>query len=362
MAAAVDFHPLTIADVKAETDDSVAITLDIPDHLRGEFTHVPGQHLVVRADIDGADVRRSYSICSAPDGETLTIGVKRIPDGLFSTYATTELATGDVIDVMSPIGEFVLEPHDQPTRRAVMIAAGSGITPILSMVTTELTSSPGSEVTLIYGNRTTTSIMFHEELEALKNRYPARFQVVHVLSRETHNVPLFQGRIDSEKLQLLAEHLIDVDRVDDWYMCGPLDMVESLTKELSALDVATDDIHYELFFDERIESVPDDTTAEGLIDVTLTLDGRTSLIAVDPEGPALLDYARSVRAEVPFACKGGMCATCKAVVVDGDVTLAKNYALTAEELEAGYILTCQAHPTGDGPVSISFDVHAGIGR
>ncbi len=360
---AVEFHPLTIADVKAETDDSVSITFDVPESLRAEFRHLPGQHVVVRAELDGDDVRRSYSICSPPGDPSLRIGVKRIPDGAFSTFATTRLAAGDVVDVMAPIGEFIASCDPAAARRSVMIAAGSGITPILSMITTVLRDEPASEVTLVYGNRTSRSIMFLEELEALKNRYPDRFQVVHILSREPHQVPLFEGRVDAEKLRSLTSTLIDPGLVDDWYLCGPLDMIETITTELAELGVGPEAIHYELFYDQRIETVPDVTVpAAGLTEVTLTLDGRTSVVQVDPGGPPLLDYARTVRPEVPFACKGGMCATCKAVVIDGDVTMAKNYALTDGEVAAGFVLTCQAHPTGDRPVAISYDVHGGIGR
>ena len=359
----VEFHPLTISEIRAETDEAVSIVFDVPPGLRDSFGHVPGQHLVLRAEIDGDDVRRLYSICSAPGDPSLRVGIKRIPNGVFSTYATTALSPGDVVEVMTPIGDFGSACSKEHTKSYVMVAAGSGITPILSMVTAILRDEPGSEVTLLYGNRTTQTIMFHEDIEALKNRYHARLQVVHVLSREPHQVPLFQGRIDAEKLRLLAETLIDVPGIDDWYVCGPLEMVESLTGQLEELGVPADQVHSELFFDERIDTVPEVSgTIEGLVETTVTLDGRTSVVRVDPNGPSLLDYARSVRAEVPFACKGGMCATCKAVTIEGDVAMDKNYALTADEVEAGYILTCQAHPTGSGPVAISYDVHGGMGR
>ena len=360
----VDFHPLTITDMAVETDDSVSITFHIPDPLRPEFRHLPGQHLVLRADIGGSDVRRSYSICSPPGEPSLRVGVKRIPDGVFSTFATTELVVGDVLEVMAPIGEFTITTDTgEEARRSVMIAAGSGITPILSMISAMLRDEPAAEVTLIYGNRTSRTIMFHEDLEALKNRYPSRFQVIHILSREPHQVSLFEGRVDAQKLRLLANTLIDVESINDWYLCGPLDMVEVIIATLSELEVPADRVHYELFFDERIETVATvDGPAEGLVEMSVTLDGRTSVVPVDPGGPPLLDYARSVRAEVPFACKGGMCATCKAVVLDGGVTMTKNYALTTGEVDAGFVLTCQAHPKGDGPLAISYDVHGGIGR
>jgi len=359
----VEFHPLTIADVKPETEDSVSISFTVPDELRESFRHVPGQHVVVRADIGDTDVRRSYSICSRPGDDALRIAVKRIPDGAFSTYATTQLMTGDILDVMAPIGEFTTTFEPTQARHHVMIAAGSGITPILSMVSTILQVEPSTQVSLIYGNRTTQSIMFLEELEALKNRYPTRLQVVHVLSREPHQVPLFQGRVDAEKMHLLAEQLLDVGAVDEWYLCGPLEMVEDITTTLGQLGVPAGAVHSELFFDERIESIVEpDGAAEGLTETSVTIDGRTSVVHIDPDGPPILDYARAVRPEVPFACKGGMCATCKAVVVEGEATMAKNYALTDEEIEAGFILTCQAHPKGTKALAIDYDVHGGIGR
>ncbi|MDG2113788.1 MAG: 2Fe-2S iron-sulfur cluster-binding protein, partial [Actinomycetota bacterium] len=198
----------------------------------------------------------------------------------------------------------------------------------------------------------------------LKNRFPDRLQLIHILSREPHEIPLFEGRIDAAKLRALVGSLIDVDRVDAWYLCGPLDMVETAQATLTdELGVAAERVHQELFFDERIEVpvVDESADAEGLVTMSVTLDGRTSAVSVDPDGASLLDYARSVRAEVPFACKGGMCASCKAQVTEGDVRLEKNYALTTEELDAGYILTCQSHPV-DGDVSITFDTHGGLGR
>jgi ring-1,2-phenylacetyl-CoA epoxidase subunit PaaE len=358
----VEFHSLPVR-VRRETDDAVSLSFDVPDELRDTFRHVPGQHLVLRADLDGEDVRRSYSICTSPNGADLRVGIKRIPGGAFSTYATTALADGDRMDVMAPIGEFCHRPDPATTANYVALVAGSGITPVLSILSTILEVEPHSSCTLVYGNRNTGSIMFLEDLEALKNRYPDRFQLVHVLSREPHEIPLFEGRIDGDKIRSLAGSLVDVASVDHWFLCGPLDMVETARATLTAdLGVPAEAVHQELFFDQRIEIPP---TADGADDesVTLsfTLDGRTSTVQVAPDGPSLLDHARTVRAEVPFACKGGMCATCKAQVTSGDVELEKNYALTEAELDAGFVLTCQAHPVG-GDVAITFDTHGGLGR
>ena len=357
----VEFHPLPVR-VHRETADSVSLTFEIPDALRSAFEHVPGQHLVLRADIGGEDVRRSYSICSSASDPEVRVGIKHLPGGRFSTWATQQLRDGDVIDVMAPIGEFTHEPDPTATGFYVGLAAGSGITPVLSIISSILELEPASRCLLVYGNRTTTSIMFLEDLEALKNRFPERFQLIHVLSREPHDVPLFAGRIDDDKLRRLASTLIDVDQVDGWYLCGPLDMVESAEATLADLGVAPDKVHQELFFDERVD-LPETSgePAAGMVTMRVTLDGRTSEVAVDPDGPSLLDYARAARPEVPFACKGGMCATCKASVVSGEVRLDKNYALTEDEVAAGLVLTCQAHPVG-GDVEISYDTHGGLGR
>lgn len=359
--SSVEFYPLQVS-VRPETEDSVRVSFDVPPEWREAFRHVPGQHLVLRAELGGKEVRRSYSVCTSNGDDALSVGIKRIPGGVFSTYATTALRDGDTLDVLAPIGEFCHDPHPGTAGSYVGLAAGSGITPVLSILASILEVEPASRCTLVYGNRSTASIMFLEDLQALKNRYPERFQVIHILSREPHEVPLFQGRIDAEKLRALATSIIDVVGVDSWFLCGPLDMVQTARETLTALGVADTAVNYELFFDERIDVVPEVAeTRDGSVELVVTIDGRSSSVRVDPEGPALLDYARSLRPEVPFACKGGMCATCKAMVVSGEVTMNKNYALTADELAAGYILTCQSHAQR-GDVAITFDVHGGVGR
>ncbi len=357
---AIRFHALRVAEVEPLTEDSVAVTFDVPDDLRPRFLHIPGQHIVIKAEIDGEEVRRTYSICSPPG--TVRIGIKRIPDGVFSNYATTQLAVDDMLDVMAPIGEFTLDPAAVTGGRYVAVVAGSGVTPVLSMVSATLDLQSNAHFTVLYGNRTSQSIMFIEELEGLKDRFPSRLQLFHVLSREPHQVPLFEGRIDGEKIRAMADSLIDVAGIDGWFLCGPLDMVETVQATLTELGVKSDQVHSELFFDQRIETLPSSTQSgngvggdeDGLCQVKVTINGRTSELRARPDGPPLLDYARSVRAEVPFACKGGMCATCKAVVSSGEVTMTKNYALTNEELDAGFVLTCQSHPVTD-EVHLNFD-------
>ena len=342
--------------VRPETSDSVSLTFALPEHLRSTFGHVPGQHVVLRATIGGEEVRRSYSICTSPNGCSLRVGVKRIPGGVFSTFATTELADGDTLEVMAPIGEFSHRPQPGAAANYVFLAAGSGITPVLSMLSAILEIEDNSRCTLVYGNRSVGSIMFLEDLEALKDRYPQRLQLIHTLSRERNEIPLFEGRIDEAKLRQLAASLIAVDAVDAWFVCGPLDMVETVNHTLGELGVDGSRLHHELFFDQRIETLPEtDTETEGLVTMTVTLDGRTSSVHVDPAGPSLLDYARSIRPEVPFACKGGMCASCKCLVTSGAATMVKNYALTEAEVAQGYILSCQAHPAS-GDLALSYDL------
>ena len=350
----VEFHPLPVT-VRPETDDSVRVTFDVPEHLRSLFTHQPGQHLVLRADIDGVEVRRSYSICTSPEAAAPSVGIKRIEGGAFSTFATTALADGDTIDVLPPIGEFAHTVDPAAAGNYVAIAAGSGITPVLSIVTTILDQEPASRVTLVYGNRSVGSIMFLDEVEGLKNTYPDRFQLIHVLSRETNDIELFNGRIDEAKLRRLTSSLIAPETVDQWFVCGPLGLVETATATLAEIGVDPGIVRSELFFDERIEepAVPAAET-EHALSLRFTLDGRTSEVGVTAKGPSLLDFARTVRPEAPFACKGGMCASCKARLLDGEVTMAKNYALTDEDLAVGYILSCQAHPKGD--VTITYDL------
>ena len=352
---AVEFHPLTVS-VRPETEDSVCVSFDVPDELGPTFRHLPGQHVVLRADLDGVDVRRSYSICTSPDSGTLSVGIKRLEGGAFSTFATTKLADGDVIDVLPPIGEFAHHVERSAAANYVALAAGSGITPILAIITTILEQEPASRVTLVYGNRKVASVMSLEPLEGLKNRYPDRFQLIHVLSREPNAVELFHGRIDDQKLRMLASSLIAVDAVDAWFVCGPLGLVETAQDTLVDLGVAIDRIQSELFFDERIEEpAPSLEGGDGDLQLTVTIGGRSSVVAVNRDGPSLLDYARSIRPEAPFACKGGMCASCKALLLEGEVTLVKNYALTEAELAHGYILSCQAHPVG-GDVAITYDL------
>lgn len=343
------FHELRVTEVTPLTEDSVSVTFDVPEELSQAFRYIPGQHVTVRAMIDGQDVRRSYSICANAATGKLRVGIKRLTGGLFSTYATTQMAAGDVLHVMPPVGEFTIDLDPGKARRAVAIAAGSGITPVLSLISSSLEAEPDARWTLLYGNRTANSIMFLDELEGLKDRYRDRFQILHILSREGSDVPLLSGRIDAEKIRLIYERLMGAAEVDGWYLCGPYDMVMTARETLGELGVAEETIHDELFFAGPVDESklpPEPLPGEGSVELTVILDGRAVTTRMAPEN-TVLDAALRVRSELPFSCKGGMCATCKGRIEEGEVSMDKNYALIDSEVEAGFVLTCQSHPTTD---------------
>lgn len=340
------FHPLKVKAIDMITDDSVAITFDVPPELATEYEFAAGQHLTVRRA--GDEVRRSYSICSAAASGVLRIGVKRIPGGEFSSYAATGLRVGDTIDVMTPLGRFGTPLDPANAKHYAFIAAGSGITPVLSLIATTLAVEPQSRVTLLYGNRTAGSVMFADELADLKDRYAERLHLVHVLSRESTDVELFSGRIDNDRLRRMLDALLPVKSVDEWFLCGPYAMVIGAQQLLLDEGVPRESVHAELFHvgDEvpvaRVEqSVIDGDAAE----VTVILDGRRSTFPLGEQGKAVLDATLAVRTDAPFACKGGVCGTCRAKVVEGSVRMDTNWALEQDEIRAGYVLTCQSHPT-----------------
>jgi ring-1,2-phenylacetyl-CoA epoxidase subunit PaaE len=345
----VDFHPLRVLEVSALTDDSVAVTFDVPEELTETFRYLPGQHVTIRAVIEGEDVRRSYSICSNALGGKLRVGIKRLPGGVFSAWAIDELQAGHVIDVMPPVGEFTIDPDPTNPGHRVAIAAGSGITPVLSLIGTTLEREPGSSWTLLYGNRTANSVMFLEELEGLKDRYPGRFQLFHLLSREGSDLPFLSGRIDEGKIRLVHDRLLRGRDISGWYLCGPYDLVMMARRILDDLGVDEALIHDELFFAGPLDPdslPPEPPPGEGSVDLTVILDGRAVETRMTPE-TSILDAALRVRSELPFSCKGGMCATCKGRIEEGEVRMDKNYALVDTEVEAGYVLTCQSHPVSD---------------
>jgi len=351
------FHALTVDSVEPLTSDAVALTFDVPAALSATYRYLPGQHVTLKAIIDGEDVRRSYSICENANEGTLRVGIKRLPGGAFSTYATTAVAPGDVIEVMPPVGEFTITPDPTVARSYGAVAAGSGITPVISLISTVLQAEPHSSFTLVFGNRNAGAIMFLEELEGLKDRYSDRFQLVHVLTGEIAMVPLFSGRLDAAKLGELFDRVVDAAHVDEWYLCGPYEVVTAAREVLEARGVSPDCVHDELFFAGPADAsaLPPAPTEDeaGTVSLTFALDGRSSQVRMRPE-TSVLDAALGVRPELPFSCKGGMCASCKARVIEGTVEMDKNFALVEADLAAGYVLTCQSHPTSDA-VSVDFD-------
>ena len=345
------FHPLTIAGIEPLTDDSIAVTFDVPEELREDYEFRHGQHITVRTELAGDDVRRNYSICSPASSGVLRIAVKRLPGGAFSEHALGMLKVGDVLDVMTPSGRFFTELDPANQNHYVCIAAGSGITPVLSIVATTLETEPRSRVTLIYANRTHKTVMFLEEVEDLKDRYADRFHLVHVLSREPQEVELFSGRLDTDRMSRFLDAIVPPETVDHWFLCGPFEMVSSLRKLLVAEGVSKKAVHAEVF---HVETAPPvrrttpsvDAEATGA-DVTITLDGRQSRFKLHTDWPPVLEAALAVRADAPFACKGGVCGTCRAKLLEGTVEMDTNWALEPEEIERGYVLTCQSHPTSD---------------
>jgi ring-1,2-phenylacetyl-CoA epoxidase subunit PaaE len=352
---AVEFHTLKVARVEPVTDNSVAVTFAIPDDLAESFVHQPGQHVIVKTTIDGETVRRSYSICSPSGDPELTIGIKHLNGGVFSTYANTELSPGDTLEVTPPTGDFTIEVDPDNANHYIAIAAGSGITPVLSMISSVLVTESASRFTLIYGNRDGRSVMFLDELDALKNRFPDRFVMFHILSRESHAIELFEGRIDEQKLIRLFSTVVDAATASDWFLCGPSGMVRAAQDVLRAGGVPDANIHDELFFagdDTSFIPVSDDIVGS---EVKFTLNGRTSTIIVDPDGAPILDHALAVRPDAPFSCRSGACASCRARVTAGDVAMDRNWSLNQEEVDAGQILTCQSHPVSD-LVELTYDL------
>jgi ring-1,2-phenylacetyl-CoA epoxidase subunit PaaE len=349
------FHPLTIASIEPLTEDSVTITFDVPEELRADYVFSHGQHLTIRTELAGDDVRRNYSICSPASSGVLRVAVKRLPGGAFSEHALEVLRPGDTLDVMTPSGRFFTDLDPAHRKHYVCVAAGSGITPVLSIIASTLEVEPQSTVSLVYANRTHRTVMFLEELEDLKDTYPERFQLIHVLSREPQEVELFSGRLDSDRMGRILDHLMPPDTVDEWFLCGPFDLVSDLRKLLLSEGVSKKAIHAEIFhvdsgMTKAVRPTPAETTPAEGADVTITLDGRRSSFRLAPDGPPVLEAALTVRADAPFACKGGVCGTCRAKVVEGTVEMDTNWALEPDEVEKGYVLTCQSHPTSSSVV------------
>jgi ring-1,2-phenylacetyl-CoA epoxidase subunit PaaE len=352
VAARRRFHELTVARVDRLCEDAVAVTFDVPEALATEFDFRPGQSLTVRRVVGGQDERRSYSIC-APAGDPPRIGVREVPGGAMSGWLTREVMPGDRVEVQPPSGSFT--PDLGVPGRHVLVAAGSGITPVLSIVASAL-RDPRSAVTLLYGNRRADTVMFADEVADLKDAHPSRLQLAHVLSREPQEVELFSGRLDAARLRRLLPALCDVADVDHWWLCGPYGMVTDAIAVLAELGVPAERLHRELFY---VEETPpeqerhDEPPLTGGCEVTVVLDGRRTTATI-PAGTPVLDGAQTVRPDLPFACKGGVCGTCRAKIVSGEVRMRRNFALEQAELDAGFVLTCQSLPVTE-QLTVDYD-------
>ena len=356
------FHQLSVKEVRKETADCISVAFEIPAHLKSEFTFTQGQNITLKAIIDGEELRRSYSVCSSPlDGE-LRIAVKKVIDGKFSSWANQNLTKGSIIDVLPASGKFFTTLNASNKKNYVGFAAGSGITPLLSIIKTTLHTEPRSSFTLIYGNKNRASIIFKEELEALKNKFLDRFSIHHILSQEKTETPLNEGRIDAVKCATVFKHLLDLKTCDEFFICGPQTMIFSIKDWLEQHAVESRKIHFELFTvpgerksevrSQKFETV--DALNNKLSSITIKLDGISFDFNLAYNGEAILDAALKTGADLPFACKGGVCATCRAKLLTGEVFMDNNYALEPEEVKNGYILTCQSHPRSE-KVSIDFD-------
>ena len=345
------FHPLTVAHVKRETRDAVVLTLAVPDELQETFRFKQGQYLTFRAEIDGEEIRRSYSICSAA-GDLCRVGVKKVPDGAFSTWVNDTVRPGQVLEAMPPIGNFSVPLEPSNRNHYVGFAAGSGITPLLSIIKTTLATESHSQFSLFYGNRASSTIMFREELEDLKNRHLGNLSVTHILSREHQEIDLFNGRIDRQKCKLLFKHWLDVETVDAAFICGPQQMMLEVAESLQEHGLDKRQIKFELFASadrgerRRAPRAPGPARTD-VCEATITLDGLSRSFAFAKNTLTLLDAAMREGLEVPYACKAGVCSTCRAMLVEGQADMDANYALEDYEIARGYVLTCQAYPVSD---------------
>ena len=356
------FHSLEVSRVVPETAGAVRVTLDVPERLAREFAFKPGQYLTFERDIDGERVRRSYSICNIP-GEPLEVGIKLQPGGRFSTYANRLMKAGDRLDVATPEGRFVAADGSQSGLSYFCIAAGSGITPVLSIARSVLKDDPASRVTLLYGNKTTASMMFRHDLLALKNRYLERFHLIPVFSEELQDNELFNGRINNAKGAEFIKRLLPLDSFDEFYLCGPESMVAEVSRGLRGSGVDMHHIYYELFSasaDDAAERVRRHKERARLYGgdaarVSVRLQAKRYFFDLEYTGENLLDRAAAVGLDVPYSCKDGVCATCKARVLEGRVEMDVNHALSAREVAEGFILTCQSHPV-TAKVALDFDI------
>ncbi len=354
----VHFHPLVVKEVRKETADCVSVAFEIPENLKSSFQFLAGQSLTMRTTLNGEEVRRTYSICSSPLDNEWRVAIKKVEGGTFSQFANEQLKPGDVIEVMQPVGKFNTTLHPENQKNYLAFAAGSGITPVLSLIKTTLRTEPKSSFTLVYGNRSKNSIILKEELEAIKDKYLQRFRMYHVLSRERTDTPLHSGRVDKTKLEELSR-VINYSNIHEVFICGPEEMIFSVRDFLEQKNLPKKNIHFELFTTPGMKSgvtkkVSADATDERKAKISLKADGIMFDFEVPFHGETILDAALKKGADLPFACKGGVCTTCKAKLIEGEVEMEVHWGLEEDEVEQGYILTCQSHPVSERVV-IDFD-------
>jgi len=351
------FHPLPVVRVERETRDALAVTFAVPSELADAFRYQQGQHVTLRASIGGQDTRRSYSICAAVQDAMLRIAIKRNPGGVFSNWANEHLKIGDTLDVLPPLGHFNVALDPSRARHFLAFAAGSGITPIISIVKTTLAIEPQSRFTLFYGNRASSTVMFKEDLAAMKDVWLPRFNLVHVLSREAQDIPLLHGRIDRDKAGARLAHWVDLAAIDTAFVCGPDGMMQAVSDALVARDFPVDKIRIERFatsiphHEHRPQAV---VPGHAQSEVTAIIDGTTRTFVVDRAQENILDAGLKAGIELPYSCKAGVCSTCRAKLVDGEVDMDVNFALEDYEVARGFILTCQSYPVTDR-VTVDYD-------
>lgn len=353
------FHALTIKDLKRETPETVSLTFDVPDDLKDLFAYKQGQHLTLRAEIEGQDIRRSYSICNSVADNELKVAVRRVDGGAYSTFANEMLKAGDIIEVMPPLGNFYIDLDPKSARNYVMVAAGSGITPILSIIKTTLETEPQAQITLFYGNRTVDSTLFRSEIADLKNRFLDRFTFFHFMSQQPLEVEFFNGRLDGPKTRAAIERMLGGQKIDHAFVCGPQAMIEDVTSSLKDCGLREGQIHSELFAAgegalkapvRRAAAIEQASKAE----LEIIIDGEIKHISMPDGETNILDAIAKAGVDAPFSCKGGVCATCRAKVLEGEVDMTLNYGLEKEEIAAGFVLTCQSFPVTK-KVRLSFD-------
>lgn len=352
------FHALTVREVRHETRDAISMVFDVPESLEATFRFKQGQYLTLRTELDGEEVRRSYSICSGVNDGELRVAIKRVQGGVFSTFANEKIAVGDTLDVMPPSGHFFTELDPEREGHYLLVAAGSGITPILSIAKTTLETEPKSHVTLIFGNRATSSTMFREQLTDLKNTYMGRFNLIFIFSREQQDIELYNGHIDAEKCQVMFERWLDAKQLDAAFICGPQTMTETVRDTLASAGMPTQHIHFELFAAagnvRKQEARAAAAEHADMTDVTIIRDGISQTFSVKQNTLNLLDAGNEHGADLPFSCKAGVCSTCKCKVIEGEVDMDISIGLEDYEVQAGYILSCQSFPVSK-QVVLDFD-------